>query len=361
MSRSKRVRTEASSPASTAIRSAWESSAPPRRIARRICARVCRSARLRPAAATSTRRLICWSGDWPGTVCWSTASGARDNGEDQVVIEPQVPIIGRKRRSSAMPTFSSCRGSPICAGAATRWSWNRRAPARCSGFAIRRLRPPWPCCRRRSRSNGSVGRTVFPGSSCSLCWWIAKSCSRSTLRATAGCGRPRVTTTSFFGTFTIFCSTRAARKAGTPTRWAGFIPMRASCLRRRRCGRAGRERKSICARSRPRFATQSRRSQSSCVNVIRRAASMTSDRSRSPSLRGFSTAPRASSRNGAAGSTSATTVPMVAYAVRPYPSGGGSYELELYLAVDKCEGLARGFLSLRRRRTRAGADRRPRA
>jgi SagB-type dehydrogenase family enzyme len=35
--------------------------------------------------------------------------------------------------------------------------------------------------------------------------------------------------------------------------------------------------------------------------------------------------------------------PVVAYAVRPYPSGGGSYELELYLAVDKCEGFARGF------------------
>lgn len=30
-------------------------------------------------------------------------------------------------------------------------------------------------------------------------------------------------------------------------------------------------------------------------------------------------------------------------AARPYPSGGASYELELYLAVDKCEGLARGF------------------
>jgi SagB-type dehydrogenase family enzyme len=29
--------------------------------------------------------------------------------------------------------------------------------------------------------------------------------------------------------------------------------------------------------------------------------------------------------------------------VRPYPSGGGSYELELYLAVDNCEGVARGF------------------
>jgi SagB-type dehydrogenase family enzyme len=35
--------------------------------------------------------------------------------------------------------------------------------------------------------------------------------------------------------------------------------------------------------------------------------------------------------------------PEVSYAVRPYPSGGGSYELELYLAIDTCEGLARGF------------------
>ena len=35
--------------------------------------------------------------------------------------------------------------------------------------------------------------------------------------------------------------------------------------------------------------------------------------------------------------------PLVSYATRPYPSGGASYELELYLAVDKCEGLTRGF------------------
>jgi SagB-type dehydrogenase family enzyme len=35
--------------------------------------------------------------------------------------------------------------------------------------------------------------------------------------------------------------------------------------------------------------------------------------------------------------------PMVGYAMRPYPSAGASYELELYLAVDKCDGLARGF------------------
>jgi len=35
--------------------------------------------------------------------------------------------------------------------------------------------------------------------------------------------------------------------------------------------------------------------------------------------------------------------PTVTFAARPYPSGGGEYELELYLAVDKCEGLQRGF------------------
>lgn len=35
--------------------------------------------------------------------------------------------------------------------------------------------------------------------------------------------------------------------------------------------------------------------------------------------------------------------PVIDYASRPYPSGGGSWELELYLSVDKCEGLARGF------------------
>jgi SagB-type dehydrogenase family enzyme len=35
--------------------------------------------------------------------------------------------------------------------------------------------------------------------------------------------------------------------------------------------------------------------------------------------------------------------PLVAYTTRPYPSGGSSYELELYLAVANCDGLARGF------------------
>jgi SagB-type dehydrogenase family enzyme len=35
--------------------------------------------------------------------------------------------------------------------------------------------------------------------------------------------------------------------------------------------------------------------------------------------------------------------PLIDYTTRPYPAGGSSYELELYLAVANCEGLARGF------------------
>jgi SagB-type dehydrogenase family enzyme len=35
--------------------------------------------------------------------------------------------------------------------------------------------------------------------------------------------------------------------------------------------------------------------------------------------------------------------PRVEYAVRPYPSAGAEYELELYLTVNRCDGLARGF------------------
>lgn len=35
--------------------------------------------------------------------------------------------------------------------------------------------------------------------------------------------------------------------------------------------------------------------------------------------------------------------PEVTYSTRPYPAAGSAYELELYLAISNCEGLARGF------------------
>ena len=89
---------------------------------------------------------------------------------------------------------------------------------------------------------------------------------------------------------------------------------------------------------------RSRRSQSCCANVIRHATSTTSNRSRSPNFHSFSTAPRGCSRNGKAGlDLGDGGGPEVDYTTRPYPSGGSAYELELYLAVANCAGLARGF------------------
>jgi len=35
--------------------------------------------------------------------------------------------------------------------------------------------------------------------------------------------------------------------------------------------------------------------------------------------------------------------PVLSYTSRPYPTGGSAYELELYLAIAKCDGLARGL------------------
>ena len=69
---------------------------------------------------------------------------------------------------------------------------------------------------------------------------------------------------------------------------------------------------------------------------------MTSIRSRSPSSRSFSTPQPASCRNGTAARI-LTAVPEVTYSTRPYPSAGSAYELELYLTVSNCDGLARGL------------------
>ena len=78
-----------------------------------------------------------------------------------------------------------------------------------------------------------------------------------------------------------------------------------------------------------------RRLRSSCGKIIPRATTMTGSRSRSPSFRNFWMAPRAACR--ATGHSGAVDY------IRPYPSAGASSELELYLSVDICEGLAPGF------------------
>ena len=116
--------------------------------------------------------------------------------------------------------------------------------------------------------------------------------------------------------------------------------MRASYLRYRRCDHVGPERKSICASSRIR--RQCRRPQT----VGERHSTRIFDDRQPITLAELSQfldrTARVQSR-WKSGLDLGDGGPIVTYAARPYPSGGGCYELELYLAVDKCEGLSRGF------------------
>src|SRR5262249_34865815 len=161
----------------------------------------------------------------------------------------------------------------------------------------------------------------------------------STLQAAAAYDRPRAITISSFGIFTIFCSTRAARKAGTPTPWAECIPMPAPFLRCRRCGPPGLEKKTNCARSRPR----SPRPSPPLPKLLRQSHSTRSFDTQQP----ITLAELSQFLGGAARVVSISNAePDLddgGNAVRPYPSAGAGYELELYLTVDACEGLARGF------------------
>ena len=223
MSRSRRTRADRSSPASMAKQSDWERSARTPRIARRVCALACRSPRSRPAAGTSTRSIH---------LLGPAIGQARSVGVP--------PPALTKRRGPGRHRAAGCR--LLAGNAASRQCRRSRpltvrlhAPARQrdgAGIAARRrvvqnLRSEH-CDRARhavrtatDQTPASAGR-FSRGSSCSPCWWIAKSFSRSAPPATAGCDRRRTTTISFFGTFTICYSTRAARKADTPTRWGAL-------------------------------------------------------------------------------------------------------------------------------------------
>jgi hypothetical protein len=82
-------------------------------------------------------------------------------------------------------------------------------------------------------------------SSFSRFWWIAKYFSRPTPLATGAFGWPKAMTTWFFGTFTIFCFTRAVQKADTPTRLVEWAYMQEWCIRYRLYGLFGPARKSV--------------------------------------------------------------------------------------------------------------------
>ena len=146
-------RTEASPPLRATIRSASDNSAPRRSIARGICAPACRSRPL-PARQRPREGSRCsWCGAWRGAGFWNTASrSSRDSAGLGGHRTPGPRLLAANARSSAAATRSCCRALPICAGAATRWCWNRRAPARCSGFAIPPSPPPLLPCRTPQRS-----------------------------------------------------------------------------------------------------------------------------------------------------------------------------------------------------------------
>ena len=319
-------------------------------------------ARFASAATASTRKSIYWSGDWLGAVCWNTASATRRGGKDQVVIEPQIPDYWPQ--TPGLDNTDVDRAVAICLSAAPR----QRDGA---GIAARRRvvqdlrsedrgRPRYALAAAADQKIPAAGRLSGDRTS-GVAGGLPDPFQDRGSRRRRPARHPKATTISCCGIFTICCFTPTAPKAGKPIRWAGFIPMPASCRRCPRCGRPGPERKSICASSARRLRRPPRRSQSSCVNVIRCATSTTSSRSRWPnSPRFLDGAARVQSKwksridLGGGG-------PMVSYAARPYPSGGSAYELELYLAVANCEGLGARILSLRRRPSRAGADRRARA
>ena len=118
--------------------------------------------------------------------------------------------------------------------------------------------------------------------------------------------------------------------------------MPASRLRRRRCGAAGPERRSICASFRARL-RKFRRPHGCCSE---RHSIRSFDDERPITLAELARFLDSTARVVSTWQSQVDlgdTRPTVAYATRPYPSAGAGYELELYLAVEKCDGLARGF------------------
>ncbi len=226
-SRSKRRRTEKSSPVSTAIRSVWERSAPERRSARKTlriglplslgCVRrrtyrqSDRSAdpaigRARPIGVspralaqrrgpgryrTAGSRLLAANAEarqTPTRSCLSRFAYMRRRGDEMVLESPRAGALVQNLRSEDRGQPSPCSSTPQ---------------------QIKQLR----------RMDG------FPGVAFLAllvdCQIAVQGRNRRRKRPST---RPRATTTSCFGTFTIFSSTRAAPKAGTPIRSGGVYP-----------------------------------------------------------------------------------------------------------------------------------------
>ena len=183
---------------------------------------------MRPTAEDARKRNSShWSGDWPGAVCWSTGSARSRNAED--LSRHRTSGSRLLATSAATPRYRHAGAVAVCLSAAARQrdgaeiAARRRIVQDLRSKGCGRLgdaRPP------RNRSNGCVAGRFSGDRASGSAGRIAKSFSRSMLPTTTmASGRPRATTILFFGTFTIFCSMRAAPKVGTLTRWAALTRM----------------------------------------------------------------------------------------------------------------------------------------
>ena len=252
----------------------------------------------------------------------------------------RLPIIGRERHSSAIPTLSPCRGSRTCGGAAMRWSW--KSPRATALFqlcdpkiaaAIAMLSTPQQIKRLR-RQDG------FPGVEllallvdCQILFKIDAARDDSLRRAE---GDDNLVLWDFHDLLFHTRSTagRQANPLGGFYPYAGVIaPLPA--VRPRWPGKKIDLRKFAAAHAEATPVTKLLRERHSTRSFDDRRPITLAELSRllDSTARVVS---RSKSRVDGGG-------PVVEYAARPYPAGGGAYELELYLAVHQCDGLARGF------------------
>ncbi len=149
--------------------------------------------------------------------------------------------------------------------------------------------------------------------------------------------------------FTIFCSIPAAPKGGRPIRSAGFTPMPTLCPRRRRVRPSWPGQKIGLGE----FATSAPEAESAFAKLLRARHSMRDFDSQRPialaELARFldRTARVLSKWQSPLDFGDGEEGPLIDYTTRPYPSGGSSYELELYLTVANCKRTCPRLLSLR--------------
>ena len=271
-----------------------------------------------PARNAIDREIDLWSGGWPAAGCWNIGWPRTWRQRPGGHRAADAGLLAADAKTRQRRHGSCCRASPICDGAATRWCWNRRAPAPCSGSAIRRSLPRSPSCRRRKNRQAPAAGRLSRDWICSDCCSIARSCSRSSQgrrRPAADEGDDNLVLWDFHDLLFHTRSTegRQANPLGGLYPYADTIappPAVRAALARQGHRPAASSRR---AAQRPHL------SQNCCASAIRRAISTTSSRSRWPSWRNFSKAPHACSRNGPAGSILATATVRVAYTTRPYP------------------------------------------